>query len=455
VNALANDEVGKYLNSQFVSTFQKVGTFSVAGGQKQGGNVASYFCTPDGGILGAIAGPVNAETVLREARWVVETRKMALLESRGNVARYKQVFRMAHVEELPHNAAVSSVDWARLPYFPPTAAGMTALLQRQPLAQSLDKQGRIHLLLALYPLVKLDQAYKVIYDDIVGEQISTRPVADGTTPSASIPARPSWSPVATAPGPSGSPLDGLGSLTAEERQEQARLATLRHACTDAAATEVRSGRVLNVILDDLSRRPAEAGTADDSPALAADVLAHLNVTTDAGGANFGLLRDGGRLRWALPWEDAALDEPSQALRQSVESGIREALTQAKDGRPAARTLSQLRSDVQGLDDLLGQKVRDLSPSDYISAKDYLKQLDAAVRMLGRDDVAQYLSGGFTLDPKKIRTVRGLVAFMGDHGLKFAAAVEGDESAYATLHRALASYDQKQAPPESALDRGAL
>ena len=51
MNALANPEVGKYLNEYFVSSFQKVATFRIVGKQKQGGNVASYFCAPDGRVL--------------------------------------------------------------------------------------------------------------------------------------------------------------------------------------------------------------------------------------------------------------------------------------------------------------------------------------------------------------------------------------------------------------------
>ena len=51
MNALANKEVGKYLNKHFVSSYQKVGTFKIVGKQKQGGNVASYFCAPDGRVL--------------------------------------------------------------------------------------------------------------------------------------------------------------------------------------------------------------------------------------------------------------------------------------------------------------------------------------------------------------------------------------------------------------------
>ena len=67
MNALANDEVGNYVNQHFMASFQKVGTFKVVDGQKQGGNVASYFCTPDGRVLDAVAGPVNAAMLLREA----------------------------------------------------------------------------------------------------------------------------------------------------------------------------------------------------------------------------------------------------------------------------------------------------------------------------------------------------------------------------------------------------
>jgi len=80
VSALAQPNVGQYLNRHFVSAFQKVATFKIKGAQKQGGNVASYFCSAEGRVLHAIAGPVNAETFLREARWAHETFQLAQLE---------------------------------------------------------------------------------------------------------------------------------------------------------------------------------------------------------------------------------------------------------------------------------------------------------------------------------------------------------------------------------------
>ena len=100
MNALANPEVGKYLNEYFVSSFQKVATFRIVGNQKQGGNVASYFCAPDGRVLHVIAGPVNAATMLREAKWVVETTKKAMKEAKGDGGKFKAIFRKAHAERL-------------------------------------------------------------------------------------------------------------------------------------------------------------------------------------------------------------------------------------------------------------------------------------------------------------------------------------------------------------------
>ncbi len=71
MNALANPEVGSFIEKNFVSSFQRVATFRIVGKQKQGGNVATYFCAPDGRVLHAIAGPVDAQTMFREAKWVV------------------------------------------------------------------------------------------------------------------------------------------------------------------------------------------------------------------------------------------------------------------------------------------------------------------------------------------------------------------------------------------------
>jgi len=100
VGALANEKVGKYVNEYFVSSFQRVGTFRIVGKAKQGGNVAAYFCAQDGRVLHAVAGPVNADVFLNEAKWVVETTQAALKEAKGNGGKFKAVFRTAHAKKL-------------------------------------------------------------------------------------------------------------------------------------------------------------------------------------------------------------------------------------------------------------------------------------------------------------------------------------------------------------------
>ena len=66
MGALNNPQVGKFINENCVASFQKVATFRIVGGvggNKQGGNVASYFLAPDGRVLHVVPGPVNAATM--------------------------------------------------------------------------------------------------------------------------------------------------------------------------------------------------------------------------------------------------------------------------------------------------------------------------------------------------------------------------------------------------------
>jgi hypothetical protein len=178
VNALANEEVGKYLNQHFVSSFQKVGTFQVANGQKNGGNVASYFCLSDGSVLHAVAGPVDAATLLREARWVAETRKLAMTTSRGDIDRYRAVFRKAHADRLQQEYQVK-INSRKLAGDYALTAFTEQDFNRRLGCQAGNRQARVHWLLALFPLVPIDQIYPVVFEKILGEKVSTLPVIEG------------------------------------------------------------------------------------------------------------------------------------------------------------------------------------------------------------------------------------------------------------------------------------
>jgi hypothetical protein len=216
VNALNSPEVGKYLNEYFVSSFQKVATFKIVGNQKQGGNVASYFCAPDGRVLHVVAGPVDGPTMLKEAKWVVETTEKAMKEAKGDGAVFKAAFRKAHaerlraeagliVEAITYDPVVEQDPKAALTYNDPSgqplapklppppidgpdvtlkdkqeaeskAAGARPVLDRKGGRWQLGNQGRVNMLLAAHAMDEIENLYGTIFQDILGEKISTKPV---------------------------------------------------------------------------------------------------------------------------------------------------------------------------------------------------------------------------------------------------------------------------------------
>ncbi len=224
MNALADPRVGKYLNENFVSAFQKVGTFRIVGGNKQGGNVATYFCAQDGRVLHVVAGPVNADTLLREAQWVVENVKTALGESEKNGTSFKTQFRKLHAERLrkDHGLAVEAASFdapavgeeSALSYRDPSGKPLAPILPPPPIdgpdvsfspaekaefearqekarkavpasqlivdkagrRWALGNQGQVHMLMAAHSMKKIETVYGSIFEGILGEKVSTKPV---------------------------------------------------------------------------------------------------------------------------------------------------------------------------------------------------------------------------------------------------------------------------------------
>jgi hypothetical protein len=175
VSALAHPGVGQYLNWHFVSAFQKVATFEVNGALKKGGNVAAYFCTPEGRVLHALAGPVNADKFLREARWANETFQLAWLENQ-TAAQLQAFFRKAHLERLRREQHVH-VPENPLPQPDAVSPKLLGRLLAQNAHLGLNDQGKVHLLLTVSPTPRLGQIYRVVFEGILNEKISTNPVA--------------------------------------------------------------------------------------------------------------------------------------------------------------------------------------------------------------------------------------------------------------------------------------
>jgi hypothetical protein len=170
VNALADERVADYLNDHFICTYLKVGTFQIVNGQKQGGNVASYFCLHDGSVIHAVPGQTNATKLLEEARWAFEIRKAAmtlstdLIKAEPDMKKYIERIRRAHQER--YHALQGS--WSGGKSVPP-------LPMRMP--SHTNQQSQAHWLLAKTPLTKLNDLYPVVWTQVLREQLSDLPVA--------------------------------------------------------------------------------------------------------------------------------------------------------------------------------------------------------------------------------------------------------------------------------------
>ena len=163
MNALADPKVAAFINDHCIATYLKVGTFQIINGQKVGGNVASYFCLYDGSVLHAVPGPVDADRLLSEARWAVETRKFALTRSTklatGEVSmdRYAKEVRKAHEERLRGDDR------------PFRGFNIPGTVEHQ--------QAEAHRLLANEALEPIEQIYPVVWERILNEKLSNLPVA--------------------------------------------------------------------------------------------------------------------------------------------------------------------------------------------------------------------------------------------------------------------------------------
>lgn len=219
------------------------------------------------------------------------------------------------------------------------------------------------------------------------------------------------------------------------RQEEQAL-KLRRSRNDPPITEILTGQALNSLLNNLQTMQAKGVNGPQVP-LDEDVLKKINVTSAQDGRNYGLLRNDGNLSWPFALRALPPQGDSDAVRKEVQTLVKEAMTQAKNGRVDAGILAQLYDDVNKLRAMLKRNVGDLSFSQYNESKRYLNDLEEALKVLERADASSYVNGKFSA---KGQNVKELVDYMKKNGLTFAPAVAGDEAAYVALQRAMAQYD---------------
>lgn len=171
--------------------------------------MACYFCAPDGRVLHIVAGLPDDVTLLREARWVVESARKAIEESRSSETAFKVVLRKMHAERLrrewglvvepvtfdaPEPAEDDPLRWrdpSGRPVSPPLVAApidepdvqfgaqakppKDGIPDRRGGCRRLGPQGRVHQLLAAHAMAKIERLYATVFESILGESIQNSP----------------------------------------------------------------------------------------------------------------------------------------------------------------------------------------------------------------------------------------------------------------------------------------
>jgi len=208
---------------------------------------------------------------------------------------------------------------------------------------------------------------------------------------------------------------------------------LDRARKDPPMTEVTSGKTLNDLLNNI--RKLGRLTRGPNISLEEDTLKHINLASPAMAGNVGLLKDGGKFSWPLSLHEKQFAEERDRLARNIEKAVED--IKAPKGEVAPRLMKDIAADVKSLAEKVDNSQDDLTISQYLEAKAFMRQLQAAVRSLRDPKVKKYFDNTWNA---KGRNVAELVDHMTKEGLNFAAAAPGEEAAYMALYYAVRNFE---------------
>jgi hypothetical protein len=214
--------------------------------------------------------------------------------------------------------------------------------------------------------------------------------------------------------------------TQAELQARLREQELSAALGDPTSSDITSGRALNTLLPYLAslRKQGKGGT---DVKLDPEVLAWLNVATPEGRTLGPILQATRVDQWPPilrgPAQHTVVDLLQKAVKQAAANKLDVGLVNLIR-RETATFLEDFRT--RFLDDKM-------SMSEFFAGKRFLEGLLRSYDTLMAPEVLSLL--GVTA----AETVDDLVQYMTTKGLRFAAALPGQEPAYFALHRAFVQY----------------
>jgi hypothetical protein len=226
-------------------------------------------------------------------------------------------------------------------------------------------------------------------------------------------------------------LKSLEPTPEELRQKDIRDA-INRSRNNPPPTEIWSGRALNDLFVAIQRASRD-GTLGPAVPLDPQMLRHINLTTGNTTAGAGMLKELKHFQWPL----ALLDDPFNENRTKVEALSRQAVEQASSGPVDPRLSRDLQRAINDLIATVKARVNDITPTQYVQAMRYLRELNDSVKVLQDPNAANYFTDKYQATGN---TVAELIQGMSGRGLTFAPAASGDEPFYTALHGALVSYD---------------
>jgi tetratricopeptide (TPR) repeat protein len=187
--------VGEFIGKHYVAAYQQAGDFTVVNVngriQRNGGNVASYFCTADGNVIHAVGKAVSADRLLYEARWALETYNRMTELAGNNPRRLRRLMAEAHLTELNttrelfeaqvkqqlprarrHVANKGKKTYGRAvreKWRPQAAGGESPIELARRLATDFLQGDRAHIILAANPFARFRQVKARLFKELANE----------------------------------------------------------------------------------------------------------------------------------------------------------------------------------------------------------------------------------------------------------------------------------------------
>ena len=219
--------------------------------------------------------------------------------------------------------------------------------------------------------------------------------------------------------------------TLEQTRERDQYWQLRQNLNDPPPAQIWDGTALNKIYNAI-KQTLPPDTPGPPVPLAPGVAPRISLTTGVTNAGKGVFKSGPKLRWPLPLQDDAFD----GLRTDIDKLMKTAYDEVVTGDVDGKVLIKLKRDLDQFDGILKAKIEEMTPTDNIHGKRYVRELRDTVKVLEQPEAHNL----FVADRSdQARTVDELLKGMSARGQKFAPALAGTEPAYNALYTSMVAY----------------